>query len=279
MSKVNNDNRVRVSGFLLGPRERSFLSFCGGVEAQLKFQHGKAIKAFQGALKNDGNFVLAAYEMSWSFAAAGRYREAANCLISVMNKKSHLSDNYQRISRLDFYQREMVEDDVTLPALYEYFRGFSVLQILATNEVAGFSALQSCAQDQYLSPITRESSRGRLKDLADVRAGKPMSRFFIMTIQNMLIIFNQHIMATFEDHNDRRAMETGLLAQMRIVDKLQQWDDDFLAFRKGIKNGLATVYFYSRRNHECRRLVEEVLLEDPENEIAKELSKQLRQFN
>jgi hypothetical protein len=74
-------------------------------------------------------------------------------------------------------------------------------------------------------------------------------------------------------------MEIGFLSQMKIVDKLLQWSNGFRPIKAGIKLGLASLYLIDHRSQECRRLLEEILAEDPGHDGAKELMQQLRQFN
>jgi len=267
--------------------DRAKIYFWEGMKQQNLFNHERAVYLFEKALKRDSDFVIAAYQAIWSDIALGKYPEAIDALRTSIIKFDALQKSCDTFEEKQI--RENKPSKNFLCSLYEILILFNALLVKVQDKASGNWLLVELINDQTLpekEKTTEIMVRGLLGDQTLILKSKEgrtrtigSQELFEDCLKALYDNLDRGILKYFRATEDYAAMKNLLLAQIKIIDNQKYESPRLQEIKRALQINLAKALLEIRETQECRRILNELLWEIPDDTEVKELLDRLNKLN
>lgn len=263
--------------------DRATVYFWEGIRQQTLFNHGRATYLFDRALRRDAQFLIAAYQQSWSYIAQGKYPEAIDALRACIIKHEDLQKSFKSVESAS--EMETIPKKESLCALYEILILFNALLVKAEDKSLGdLLLIEYLLNDQTLPKEIKKREvlvrglLGKQSLVLETDEGKRRvgpRELYEKCLKSLFINLASNILYYFVETDDSAAMKALFLAHLKIIASHKGQESPQLAeMRKGLQINLAKILLEIRETTECRRILEELFKEDPnDNDVQRLLDK------
>jgi len=268
--------------------DRASVYFFEGIRQQTLFNHARAAYLFERALRRDTQFLIAAYQQSWSYIAQGKFPEAIDALRACITKYEDLQKSFKSVESAS--EMETIPKKESLCALYEILILFNALLVKAEDKSLGDLLLIDYLLNDRTLPKEIEKREvlvrgllGKQSLVLETDEGKRKvgpRELYEKCLKSLFINLASNVLYYFVETDDYAAMKTFLLAHLKIIASHKGQESPQLAeMRKGLQINLAKILLEIRETTECRRILEELFQEDPNDKDVQRLLDKLNGLN
>jgi tetratricopeptide (TPR) repeat protein len=268
--------------------DRATVYFWEGIRQQTLFNHERAIYLFDRALRRDAQFLVAAYQQSWSYIAQGKYPEAIYALRACIIKYEGLQKSLKALESVS--GMETIPRKESLCVLYESLVLFNALLVKTVNKSLGDLLLIEYLLNDQTLPKERKKNEMRVKGLLGkqslvLKIGEGTRRVgprerYEECLKSLFINLASNVLYYFAVKEDYAATKALFLAHLKIIASHKgQGSPQLAEMRKGLQINLAKILLEIRETTECRRILEELFKEDPNDKDVQRLLDKLNGLN
>jgi len=256
--------------------ERARIYFWEGIRQQNCFNHERAAYLFERALRRDAQFLIAAYQQSWSHIAQGKFPEAIDTLWACIIKYDELRESYDSLENTEFTKPKKLPGPEALGNLYETLIVFNARLVRLKDKPLGEQLLMEYLINDQTPPEGMKKTEALVRGLL----GEGNFRLLENALRALFISIAGNLLSYFEALGDSAALKRIIIAQLKVLEGYKEIGvDSFLKMKRGLQMPLVELLFATGEREACRRMLEKMVREDPANEEARRLLEKLGKYD